>query len=92
MREVVIGPGDWVRIGSVAVTTPLRTASDLARFSEHYDPALIEQLLTLHGLTVDDVVADLHTRRNLPRKKIALERLSHSTGRAPAAHPPSFNS
>ena len=93
VREVVIAPADWVRIGSVAVTTPLRTVSDLARFSEQYDHALVDQLLTLNGLSVDDVVADLSRRRNLPRKKIALERLlSRSTGRAPAAHPPSFNS
>jgi hypothetical protein len=92
VREVVITPTDWMQIGRVRVTTPLRTVSDLSRFSESYDHALVEQLLTLHGLTVDDVVADLTSRRNLPRKKIALARLSRSAGRAPMAHPPCFNS
>lgn len=78
VREVVISPTDWVQLGSIKVTTPLRTASDLARFSDRYDHGLIEQLVALHGLSVADVVADLHRRRNLPRKKIALERLSRS--------------
>ncbi len=76
VREVVISPQDWVQLGAVRVTTPLRTASDLARFSETYDHSLIEQLLWLHGLDVADVVADLNRRRNLPRKKIALGRLT----------------
>ena len=76
VREVVITPADWVQIDTVRVTTPLRTASDLARFSENYDHLLVEQLLRLHGLEVADVVADLNLRRNLPRKKIALGRLN----------------
>lgn len=75
VREVVIGVDDWVQLGAVKVTTPLRTASDLARFSSRYDHALVERLLDLAGLAVADVVADLTRRRNLPRKKIALDRL-----------------
>lgn len=92
VREVVIEPHDWVRVGGVKVTTPLRTVSDLARFSATYNHAVVEQLLVMHSLSVDDVVADLDRRRNLPRKRIALARLSRSTGRALTAHPPAFNS
>ncbi len=92
VREVVITSSEWVRVGPVAVTTPLRTASDLARFSTRYDHALVDQLLTLHGLTVDDVVTDLSARRNLPRKTMAVARLTQSTGRAPTAHPRYLNS
>jgi hypothetical protein len=78
VREVVIAADEWVQLAGVKVTTPLRTASDLARFSTRYDHALVEQLLTLHGLEVADVVEDLASRRNLPRKRIALERLGQS--------------
>jgi hypothetical protein len=76
VREVVIGVDDWVQLGAVKITTPLRTASDLARFSSHYNHALVERLLTPSGLSVDDVATDLRRRRNLPRKNIALQRLT----------------
>jgi hypothetical protein len=83
VREVVISDADWMLVGPVKVTSPLRTASDLARFSERYSHALVEQLLALHGLGIADVVADLSRRRNLPRKRIALARLAGlTTGRS----------
>ena len=75
MREVIIDPDDWVDIAGVRVTTPLRTAVDLARFADLYDPAIVERLLADAGLTVQHCIDQLHGRRNLPRKKIALERL-----------------
>ena len=93
VREVIIAVDDWVDIAGVRVTTPLRTVVDLARFAEHYDPAIIERLLESADLTLQHCVDQLQARRNLPRKKIALERLSSpSTVRAPLAHPSFFNS
>ena len=76
VREVVIAETDHVDVAGVRVTTPLRTAGDLARFAEHFDLAVVERLLESAGLTVADCVADLDSRRNLPRKRIALERLT----------------
>ena len=76
VREVVIGENDWVEIAGLRVTTPLRTAVDLARFAEHFDLALVERLLQDAGLTLPDGIDELNSRRNLPRKKIALERLT----------------
>ena len=92
VREVIIDRDDWVDIAGVRVTTPLRTVVDLARFSEHYDPEVVERLLAHAGLTVQHCLDQLDARRNLPRKKLALARLSRNSGRAPSAHPPSLNS
>jgi hypothetical protein len=77
VREVVISDSDWVTVAGIRVTTPLRTAADLARFAEDFDLQLIERLLADAGLTIDDCRHDLESRRNLPRKKIALQRLGH---------------
>ena len=88
VREVVIGPADYVQIAGVRVTTPLRTAGDLARFAERFDPDLVERLLAGAGLTAQDCVADLSARRNLPRKKLALTRINaiHVVHGVDAAH------
>lgn len=92
VREVIIGKADYVDIAGVRVTTPLRTAVDLARFADEFDLEMVKRLLADAGLTVQDCIEELTTRRNLPRKKIALTRLSSTAGRAAAPHPPSFNS
>lgn len=76
VREVVISEGDWVELGGVRVTTPMRTAIDLARFSESFDAALVEQLLVLHGIEVAQLREQLRRRAHLPRKRIALDRLA----------------
>lgn len=78
VREVIIGADDWVDIAGVRVTTPLRTVVDLARFAEHYEPEVVQRLLVDADLTVQHCIAQLNARRNLPRKKIALERLIRS--------------
>jgi len=75
VREVIIEPDDWVDIAGVRVTTPLRTAVDLARFADLYDPEIVRRLLTDANLTVQHCIDKLDARRNLPRKKIALARL-----------------
>lgn len=75
VREVVITDADWTAIEGVRVTTPLRTAVDLLRFSERHDGPLIERLLALGGLTRELCAQHLHDRPNLPRKRQALDRL-----------------
>ena len=75
VREVVIGEADYVMVAGVRVTTPLRTAVDLARFAEHFEPAVVGRLLADAGLTLGHCIDDLTARRNLPRKKLALARL-----------------
>lgn len=76
VREVVITDADHVTISGVQVTTPLRTAVDLLRFSEHHDGPLVDRVLALGGVTRDDCASHLHARPNLPRKRMALERLA----------------
>ena len=92
VREVVIASNEIVLLGSVRVTTPLRTIMDLARFQDEFEPDLITALLRVSGLTLDYCIAELQARPNLPRKKLALQRLtSLSAGRTPRA-PTSLNS
>ena len=71
VREVVIDPQDVARIDGYPVTTPLRTAVDLARFSRQFSPDIVHRL----GVRVSDCVTDLDRRRNLPNKRLALRRL-----------------
>jgi hypothetical protein len=88
VREVIIDEADWLEVAGVRVTTPLRTAVDLARFAVRFDLIVVEQLLAQAGLSVQDCIDELNARRNLPQKKIALARLSRSAGSAAAPHTP----
>ena len=78
VREVVITDADQVAVSGVQVTTPLRTAVDLLRFSDTHDGPLVDRLLALGGVSRDDCAQHLHDRPNLPRKRLALERLALS--------------
>jgi hypothetical protein len=75
VREVVIADGEIARLGAVRVTTPLRTVMDLARFQDRFDAGLVFALCAVTNLTVVACIAELRSRRNLPQKKLALERL-----------------
>lgn len=75
-REVVIDDDETVVLGGIRVTTPARTVVDLARFSEPFDEQLVQRLLSLGRLTVADCVEAMERRRNLPGKRVALERLA----------------
>jgi hypothetical protein len=59
LREVKLGRGDAVRVGGLLVTTPLRTAVDLARWGagpeQRADPVVIAALLARAGLTTAGV-------------------------------------
>jgi AbiEi antitoxin C-terminal domain len=79
VREVVILPEDISIVSGASVTTPLRTAIDLARFVEEWNPdeaRVLTELLRLAHCTVLDCARAMNRRRNLPNKRIALERLA----------------
>lgn len=78
VREVVIDDDEIVALGSVRVTAPLRTVTDLARFSAEFAEAeagIVRQLLAGADLDLDDCARALDRRRNLPAKKLAWARL-----------------
>jgi hypothetical protein len=75
VREVIIAPNEIVTLGVVRVTSPLRTAIDLARFQDTFDGELVAALLGATGLRRDQCLAELDSRPHLPGKKIALQRL-----------------
>lgn len=78
VREVVIAADETIAVGGVRVTSALRTACDLVRSSERFDEddqQIVRRLLRIAGAGVDDCIAVLAARRNLPGKNLALERL-----------------
>lgn len=79
IREVVIGDSDIVDIDGMPVTSPLRTAIDVARWSESFDldeVRVIRALMRVGGFGRSDCLEQLETRKSLPNKKRAIERLS----------------
>ena len=76
VREVSITDDELVVLAGVRVTSPLRTVVDLARFQQPFDADLVHRLTAACGLTVEQCVDEVHGRRNLPRKKLALARLA----------------
>jgi hypothetical protein len=81
VREVVLQADDVESIGGVEVTTPARTAIDLARH-QSYDPVVdldaIARLLTLANLDLAGCRERLDRTRNLPNKRVALRRLTEA--------------
>ena len=71
VREVVIHEHEIASIDGLLLTTPLRTAVDLARFSPCFEMSMVTRL----GVTRTECLADLDRRRNLPGKKLARQRL-----------------
>ncbi len=79
VREVVIEEHEIARLGGLRLTTPLRTAVDLARFRRDFGPderELIRGLAGLGGFDLAACVDAIDSRRNLPNKHRALERLT----------------
>ena len=78
VREVVIAADEYELVGTVRVTTPLRTLVDLARFADPFTPddaAVVRALGLLGAVDLADCRAALDRRRNLPAKKLAWSRL-----------------
>lgn len=80
VREVVLSPADTVDLGGLAVTTPIRTIADIARFATTWgqqERAVIDSLYALAGVPRHAVRAELD-RVRLPHKRRALDRLGLS--------------
>ncbi len=81
IREVIIDEEEWLTIGGLRLTTPLRTAVDLARIDERFEAEeqeLVRGLAVLGDFGFDGCVAATNARRNLPNKHLAMERLRAS--------------
>lgn len=77
LREVVLGARDVVRIGGVRVTTPFRTAADLARLEPALPSetaAVLRALVARSGLTWPQAVAALAGLPSAFGKRRALAR------------------
>ena len=79
VREVVILHEDVALLAGLSVTTPMRTAIDLARFVTDWsedEAQILRELIRLGGFSVLDCARTMNRRKNLPAKKLALERLA----------------
>jgi hypothetical protein len=79
IREVVINDSEIVDLDGMLVTSPLRTAIDVARWSEHFehdDARVIRALMQLGGFGLSDCLTRLDSRKSLPNKNRAIDRLS----------------
>ena len=79
VREVVIDETEFVVLGGVPVTTPLRTIVDLVRFGECFDDAesaVILALMRVGRVSIQSCLTELERRHNLPNKKRAKSRLA----------------
>jgi len=79
VREVVLVHDDVVHLAGTAVTTPIRTAIDLARFAENWgadEIAIVKHLMEVGGFNALDCARSMNRRRNLPGKRLALGRIA----------------
>ncbi len=80
LREVVIEPSEIDTVSGISVTTRLRTVLDLLRFSDVFgarESATVATLMRDDRLEYSACSHALTVRKNLPQKRIALERLAH---------------
>jgi hypothetical protein len=85
VREVVVGPQDLQTLDGRRVTTPLRTTLDLARSRTEFgsnEVAMVRALARLGGFGIDACQAALDSRRNLPAKRRAADRLARALNTA----------
>jgi hypothetical protein len=77
LREVAFLPGEVLLLGGLAVTTPLRTAADLARLEPTSDllAATIGALLDLSGVPPVEAAARLAAAPRSPYKRRGVRRL-----------------
>lgn len=75
VREVVVEPHEIASLDGFLVTTRVRTAVDLARFSAHFGEKQARVIQAL-DVSIADCIDDLERRHKLPNKRQAIERLS----------------
>lgn len=80
VREIVFAPSDLVELDGVTVTTPTRTAVDLARFEEPFTPETVARLAAIVGFALEDCLAILESRSGIPLKKRAIRNLTAVLG------------
>lgn len=76
--ESVVHPDDLLRLGRIPVTSPLRTALDLARFREPFAPAdadAVRRLAETGAFGLPEAIAAMERGRNLAGKHRATARL-----------------
>jgi hypothetical protein len=86
VREVVLERTDVFECGGLRVTTALRTAVDIARVSptfSAFDANIVSRLMLLGEFGLDECRGMLDRRRNLPGKRLALERLAQAIAAGP---------
>ncbi|MCY7326110.1 MAG: type IV toxin-antitoxin system AbiEi family antitoxin [Microbacteriaceae bacterium] len=90
VREVVLEPDDTSVLAGLRVTTPLRTAIDLARFCEEFgevEADIVAELARTGGFELPGAIAGLERRRHLPGKVRAAQRLRAALRRASCVSP-----
>lgn len=78
LREVVIDDTEIADVEGLRLTTPLRTAIDIARARESFDAPdrdVLAALMMLGGFGEEECLRTMNRRRNLPRKAEALARI-----------------
>lgn len=75
VREVLLRADDLVVLGSTRVTSPLRTAVDLARLPpDAFDEFALQRLAREHGFGRTALLAAIAARPRLPGRRIAAAR------------------
>lgn len=85
VTESVLRAGDVVRFGAVGVTSPLRTAVDLARFRACFAEAehdTVRTLARVGGFGLRDALGAMERGRNLHGKREAARRLAAALSRS----------
>ena len=80
VREVVLEDSELVVLGHLSVTSPLRTAVDLARFSSRWtndEHRIISRLMTVGSFDRADIGVYLDSRHKLPAKRLARSRVQN---------------
>ena len=75
VREIVFATTDLADLDGVKVTTPIRTAVDLARFQEPFDPATVTRLAAIAEFALTDCLALFESRSGIPSKNRAIRNL-----------------
>jgi len=76
VREIVFAPTDLVELDGVTVTTPARTAIELARFEEPFDPEPVTRLAAIAKFALIDCLTILESRAGIPSKNRAIRNLT----------------
>jgi hypothetical protein len=79
VREVVIDPREVLIVNGLGVTSPLRTAVDMARFLPNFaqnELDAVTRLMRLGGFGIAECLALMNIRKNLPNKRQAARRLA----------------